>query len=125
MNSILLAAFVLALAQTETPNGVPAQPGTAGETGPWQLTPAVRRDRGRELRAAGRQVTDRAVATAQVRWLERELARAGVATLPFNLALAWNCGLERTVQGKAPVRSYDFAARVVLQTAGNLKARAP
>lgn len=123
MNSMLLAALVLALAQIETPNGVPLAPGPAGETGRWQLTPSVRADRGAELEARHEKVTDEAIARAQVRWLERELVRAGVDPSPFNIALAWNCGLTRTLQGKAPVASYDFATRVVLQTAGNLKAK--
>lgn len=123
MNSALLAAFILALAQVETPHGVPDKPGPAGETGRWQLTPAVRRDRGAELRERGEAVTDEALAIAQVLWLERELAGRGVDPLPFNIALAWNCGLTRTVRGQAPERSYGFATRVVLQTKTNLDKR--
>lgn len=111
MNS-LVAALVIALAAVETPHGVPALPGPAGETGRWQLTPAVRRDRGADLRARGEAVTDEAVAAEQVRWLMRELKAAGVDPLPFNVALAWNCGLSRTLSGKAPERSFDFAGRV-------------
>jgi hypothetical protein len=121
MNSGLLTAIILALAQIETPHGVPAKPGPAGETGRWQLTPAVRHDRGQELRAHGIPVTDETIARAQVRWLEAELVKAGVDPLPFNIALAWNCGLDRTVSGRAPVASYDFAARVCVVTTDNLK----
>lgn len=112
MSAQLLALFVAVLALVETPQGVPPRPGRAGETGHWQLTPAVRADRGRELRAAGLVVTDEALVRAQVRWLEREMARAGVDALPFNVALAWNCGLTRTLSGGAPLASYDFARRV-------------
>lgn len=112
----LLASFILALACIETPHGVPEQPGPAGETGRWQLTPAVRADRGAELRARGEVVTDEALAEAQVLWLQRELQRRGAAPLLFNVALAWNCGLDRTLSGQAPERSYDFARRTMTVT---------
>jgi hypothetical protein len=121
MNSLLLAAMLLALAQVETPHGVPAQPGPAGETGRWQLTPAVRRDREAELRARGERVTDAALARAQVVWLQDQLGRAGVDPNPFNIALAWNCGLQRAISGRAPERSYDFARRVCARVEANLK----
>jgi hypothetical protein len=32
---------------------------------------------------------------------------------PFNLALCWNAGLSKTLSGRAPVSSYDYARRVV------------
>lgn len=112
MNAMVVA-LVIALAQAETPHGVPARPGPAGETGRWQLTPAVRADRGAELRARRVRITDEALATAQVEWLMRELARQQVEPLPFNIALAWNCGLTRSTSGRAPIASYLFAARVV------------
>lgn len=113
MSAALIASFVLALACVETPHGVPAEPGPAGETGRWQLTPAVRADRGAELRARGEPVTDEAIATEQVRWLLRELPNRGVAPLLFNVGLAWNCGLEKTASGRAPERSFDFARRTL------------
>lgn len=116
MSSPLLASFVLALAAVETPHGVPAAAGPAGETGRWQLTEAVRRDRGAELAARGEPVTDAALALAQVEWLQRELASHGAAPLLFNVALAWNCGLAQTLQGRAPERSFDFARRVLVLT---------
>ncbi len=114
--SPLAVAFVLALAQIETPHGVPAQPGPAGETGRWQLTAAVRRDRGADLAARGEPVTDEALAMAQVAWLQEQLTRHGAAPLLFNVALAWNCGLEQTLHGRAPERSFEFARRVLAVT---------
>jgi hypothetical protein len=113
MSAALVASFVLALACVETPHGVPVEPGPAGETGRWQLTPAVRADRGAELLVRGVPVTDEALATAQVEWLLQQLQRRGAAPLLFNVALAWNCGLDRTLSGKAPERSFDFARRTL------------
>lgn len=112
MSLLKVLLMVAALNIAETPGEVPAHPGPAGETGEWQLTPAVRHDRGAELRARGEAVTDEAIAREQVIWLARELERAGADPLPFNVALAWNCGLTATLEGRAPVRSYHFAIRV-------------
>lgn len=112
MSAYLVAIMVWALALVETPHGVPARPGPAGETGRWQLTPAVRADRGGELRARGERVTDEAIARAQVRWLAEQLQAAGVDPVPFNVALAWNAGLTRVRESTVPVVAYDFAGRV-------------
>ncbi|HVT74553.1 MAG TPA: hypothetical protein VHD61_15575 [Lacunisphaera sp.] len=117
MTAATLALTVAALALIETPNGVPAHPGPAGETGPWQLTPRVRVDRGREIRARGEKVTDEAIAREQVLWLERHLESGGAAPVIFNICLAWNCGLDETLRGRAPVRSFDFANRVLVMMA--------
>jgi len=109
----LVAAVVIALAQVETPNGVPAHPGPAGETGPWQLTPSVRIDRGREIRGRGERVTDEAIATEQVLWLMRQhRANAGEPNM-FMVAVAWNCGLTTVLESRVPVSSYQFAGRVM------------
>lgn len=117
MNEQTLAIFLWALAMVETPHGVPTEPGPFGETGRWQLVPAVRSDRTRELVARGERVSERSLAAAQVRWIERTLTAEGVDPLPFNIALAWNAGLHQATRGRAPVSAYHFAARVVNLTA--------
>jgi hypothetical protein len=87
-----------AIALVET-GGVPRM-GRSGETGIHQLSPSVIRQHGtRDPRV-------------HLRWLVAQLHRAGVDASPFNIALAWNAGLERTLTGCAPVRSYDYARRV-------------
>lgn len=120
MSAHLLAVILWGLAQLETPHGIPAEPGPAGETGAWQLTPKVRHDRTAELRAAGRKgpFTDREIAEAHVRWLERNLMAAGVDPSFFNIALAWNCGFDRTIRGRAPETSFHYATRLVNLTHG-------
>lgn len=108
-----LAAIVLALAMVETPNGVPAKPGPHGETGRWQLTPAVRHDRKLDLQLRGNNApTDEQLATEHVRWLILSLEVRGVDATDFNIALAWNAGLSQACSGRAPEASYDFARRV-------------
>ncbi len=117
MSEQALAIFLWALAQVETPHGVPTEVGPFGEEGRWQIVPAVRADRTRELVARGERVTERALAAAHVRWIERTLMREGVDPLPFNIALAWNAGVHQATRGRAPVSAYHFAARVVNLTA--------
>lgn len=99
--------MLVAIAQVEDWRG---RPGKAGEIGPWQMLPAVRLDRLLEMDVGT--WTDRNIARAHLVWIERELGRRGVAVVPFNVALVWNAGLERTVTGRAPVKSYDYARRV-------------
>lgn len=114
MNHHLLAVIVWALAQVEAPQGIAATTvGPAGETGGWQLTPAVRHDRGAELHRWGiAQPTDEQVARAQVSWLYRQFRRHEVEPTVTQLAEAWNAGFTRTLNGQAPARAKDFGERV-------------
>lgn len=89
--------LLAAIALVETGN-VPKN-GKAGETGVHQIGPAARKDN-RD-------------APGQLEWLIKNMRRAGVDANAFNLALAWNCGFQRSTTGKAPVVSYDYARRVV------------
>jgi hypothetical protein len=92
--------------------------GKAGEIGPYQMLPSTRADRIRDLAARGIVApTEQQIAQEHVDWLRRELRKAGTEPLPFNLALCWNAGLNATVTGRAPERSYRYACRVV----GNLE----
>lgn len=112
MSAHLLMIIVSVLSWVESPRGPGVMPGPAGETGDWQLTPAVRQDRGRELRARGERVTDETLARAQVVWIDRELRRHGMTPTPYAIAEAWNAGLTATVEHRVPAASRDFADRV-------------
>ena len=105
MSAPVLAVFLWAIAQVETGGVAPARPGPAGETGRWQITPAVRA-------AHAKGLSDREVAERHVRWLERNLGQGGTEPTIRNLALAWNAGLTATIYGKAPRRAHDYAQRV-------------
>lgn len=113
MSARILALLLWAITQVETPYGTPAHPGPAGETGRYGLTPSVRHDRGRELRAAGIPITDENLARAQVEWIRgRLIANHSPAGL-MDIAIAYNAGVTAKVNGRAPDRSYDYGARVV------------
>lgn len=112
MSARILALLLWAITQVETPYGTPAHPGPAGETGRYGLTPSVRLDRGRELRAAGIPVTDENLARAQVEWIRARLIANHSGHTVFDIAVAYNAGVKAKVTGTAPNRSYDYGARV-------------
>lgn len=114
MSAHLLSIFLFCFAQMETGNGVPYKPGAHRERGQWQLTPGVRADRERDLRAQGvkNYTADMIVAGAHVLWIRQRLIANGCANpTPFDIAVAWNAGVKAKVTGKAPNASYDYAAR--------------
>ncbi len=41
------------------------------------------------------------------------LDQAGIDPSPFNIAMAWNCGLGAVIQGRVPSVTYNYAQRVV------------
>ena len=45
-------------------------------------------------------------------WIKRTLEQAGVEPSVFNIAMAWNCGAEAVLSGRAPTASYNYAERV-------------
>ena len=112
MNAHLLGILIAVLAQVETPNGVPAHPGKAGETGKWQLTPAVRVERRADLIRAGVEINDKNLAKAQILHIKRELERAHKPAEVFDIAVAWNAGITAKINGTAPASSIDFGKRV-------------
>lgn len=89
------------------------QVGRFGELGPYQFRPATWRmhtDKPFRL-AIQREVADE-VAVKHYEWLKRMLDQAGIEPSAFNIAMAWNCGLEAVVQGHVPTVSYNYAQRV-------------
>ena len=89
--------LLAAIALVETGN-VPKR-GNAGETGRHQMGIAARKDN--------------RTAENHLAWIRAQLSRLRVDDNAFNIGLAWNAGLTKTVSGKAPVSSYDYARRVV------------
>ncbi|MBI2517321.1 MAG: hypothetical protein HYV95_10450 [Opitutae bacterium] len=87
--------------------------GSKGELGPYQF----RRDTWRmHTRKPFTLATDRAtadeVAVIHYEWLKRQLADAGVEPTAFNIAMAWNCGVNAVISGRAPTVSYRYAEQV-------------
>lgn len=87
--------------------------GPKGELGPYQF----RRDTWRmHTSKPFSQATDRAtadeVAVIHYEWLKRQLAEAGIDPTAFNIAMAWNCGLNAVISGRVPTVSYHYAEQV-------------
>lgn len=95
--------------------GYRGQRGALGEEGPWQFMPSTwaMHMPGRPFAEARNHALARACAVKHVRWLATQLEARGVDASVFNIAAAWNAGLERYLSGRAPVRAYHFAADVV------------
>ena len=88
--------------------------GRLGERGPWQLRRSVwsRQMPGIDYAWARPYGTARACALKHIAWLARCLEARGVPATAFNIAAAWNAGLEDYTTGRAPVRAYRYAADV-------------
>lgn len=89
--------------------------GALGEEGPWQLMPQTwaMHMPGIAFAEARNPAQARVCAVRHVRWLAAQLEARGVDASVFNIAAAWNAGLERYLSGRAPVRAYRYAADVV------------
>jgi hypothetical protein len=126
----LLAAFVLlvtvsagrasvrwatleAIHQLENPHDL-SRPGPRGELGAYQFRRSTWRMHTKLPfeRALERAASDR-VAVLHYEWLKRGLEQAHVEATPYNIALAWNGGLDAAISGKAPGVARDYAGRVV------------
>ncbi len=53
-----------------------------------------------------------AVAVRHFEWLKTRLERAGFEASPYNIALAWNAGLNAVLKNQAPAASHNYAGRV-------------
>jgi hypothetical protein len=89
------------------------QVGRFGELGPYQFRPGTwRMHTDKPFRQAiQREVADE-VAVKHYEWIKRTFLKAGVEPSAFNIAMAWNCGVEAVLSGRAPSVSYNYAERV-------------
>jgi hypothetical protein len=87
--------------------------GAAGEQTPLQLHPLTIEQHAPGFRGELDPIQAMRIARRHLAWLRAQLVRRGVDPSPFNLALCWNAGLSKTLSGRAPVSSYDYARRVV------------
>ena len=88
--------------------------GRFGELGPYQFRSATWRMHTRRpfSQATQREAADE-VAVIHYEWIKANLERAGVDASPFNIAMAWNTGVNNVINGRAPSVSYNYAERVV------------
>lgn len=89
------------------------RPGSRGELGPYQFLPHTWRMHTRVpfRQAIAREHSD-AVAVKHYEWIKDGLVAAGIDPNPYNIALAWNCGLGAVTAGRIPTVSYSYAERV-------------
>lgn len=89
------------------------QVGRFGELGPYQFRPGTwRMHSDKPFRLAIQRAVADGVAVKHYEWIKRTLERAGAEASVFNIAMAWNCGVEAVLSGRAPSVSYNYAQRV-------------
>ena len=89
------------------------QMGRYGELGPYQFRPATWRMHTRKPfnLATQRAVADE-IAVKHYEWIKRSLEQAGVTANSFNIAMAWNCGVDAVLSGRVPSVTFNYARRV-------------
>ena len=87
--------------------------GRFGELGPYQFRAGTWRMHTKKSfqLATQREVADE-VAIKHYEWIKQNLQKAGVDASPFNIAMAWNSGVNNVLKGSVPSVSYDYAERV-------------
>lgn len=106
------AATLRAINLVENPTNH-SRPGSRGELGPYQFLPRTWRMHSRvPFRRAIERAQSDAVAVKHYEWIKSGLVAAGIDPNPYNIALAWNCGLAAVTSGRVPVVSYYYAERV-------------
>jgi len=89
------------------------QVGRYGELGPYQFRPGTwRMHSDKPFRQAIQRTVADEVAVKHYEWIKRTLERAGAEANVFNIAMAWNCGVDAVLKGRAPTVSYQYAERV-------------
>ena len=87
--------------------------GRFGELGPYQFRPATwRMHTDKPFRIAVQRAVADEVAVKHYEWIKRTLEQRGVEASVFNIAMAWNCGVEAVLSGRVPSVTYGYAERV-------------
>jgi hypothetical protein len=87
--------------------------GRFGELGPYQFRPATwRMHTDKPFRLAVQREEADEVAVKHYEWIKRVFEQAGVEVNAFNIALAWNSGVDAVLSGRSPSASYNYAERV-------------
>jgi hypothetical protein len=88
--------------------------GKLGERGPYQFrrsTWKMYTSSSFDL-AENREVAN-TVAKRYYAWIEAQLQAKGIEPSSYNIALAWNAGVNAVIRGNAPAVSHDYATRVL------------
>ena len=109
-----------AIHRIENPFDSP-RPGRFGELGPYQFRESTWRMHTAVpfARAVDRRVSDE-VAVCHYEWLKRRLEGRGLPATPYNIALAWNAGVNAVLRGRVPASTHGYAERAA-NIAGELR----
>ena len=87
--------------------------GRYGELGPYQFRAGTwRMHTDKPFRLAIDRAAADEVAVKHYEWIKRSLEQGGVEANAFNIAMAWNCGVDAVLGGRVPTASYRYAERV-------------
>ena len=106
-------ATLEAIHALENPRNL-SRPGPFGELGAYQFRETTWRIHTKApfAQALNRQTSDQ-VAILHYDWLKRGLEQARLPVTSYNIALAWNGGLNAVLRGHAPTVAHDYASRAV------------
>jgi len=109
-----------AIHRIENPFDSP-RPGRFGELGAYQFRESTWRMHTTVpfARAVERRVSDE-VAIRHYEWLKRRLEQKGLPATPYNIALAWNAGVNAVLRSRVPTVARDYAERAA-NLAGTLE----
>jgi hypothetical protein len=87
-------------------------PGPCGELGAYQFRETTWHCYSQEpfARALDRRASDE-VAVRHYEWLKQQIESHGIPASSYNIALAWNGGLEAVIRGRSPRAARDYARR--------------
>ncbi len=100
-----------AIHRIENPFDSP-RPGRCGELGPYQFRESTWRMHTTVpfVQAVERRLADE-VAIRHYEWLKRRLECNGLPATPYNIALAWNAGVNAVLRGRVPASTQGYAER--------------
>lgn len=102
-----------AIAQVES-RGNPRRIGRLGERGLYQFRRDTWRQHTREsFYRAHHPGVATAVARRHYHWILAQLRSRGRQGTPYEVALAWNAGVNSVISGRAPAQAHRYAQRVV------------
>ena len=88
--------------------------GKLGERGPYQFRRSTwRMHTSSSFDLAENREVANAVAKRHYAWIEAQLLANGIAPSAYNVALAWNAGVNAVIRGSAPAVANDYATRVL------------
>lgn len=88
--------------------------GKLGERGPYQFRRSTwRMHTSSSFELAENREVANTVAKRHYAWIEAQLRANGIESSAYNVAVAWNAGVNAVIRGSAPAVAHDYATRVI------------